>query len=157
MDQPGLIGQRVDRYQIERLLGAGGFGSVYRARHVHTDATVALKLLKKSLGADHQMLERFLREARAAASVGSEHIVRVMDAGIAGDQQAFLALEYLDGLDLKELRPGPGSLALPAGGAAGVAGARSAFGGPRQGHRAPRHEAGERLRGAAARRAGHRE
>lgn len=103
MDQPGPIGAKVDRYQIEKLLGAGGFGSVYRARHVHTDATVALKLLKKSLGADQGMLERFLREARAAASVGSEHIVRVMDAGLAADGQAFLALEYLDGQDLKDL------------------------------------------------------
>jgi serine/threonine protein kinase len=103
MQSPGLIGTKVDRYQLESLLGAGGFGSVYRAKHVHTEATVALKLLKKSLGADQQMLERFLREARAAASVGSEHIVRVTDAGIAGDGQAFLALEYLDGSDLKEL------------------------------------------------------
>ena len=110
MTQPGLVGTRVDRYQVERLLGAGGFGSVYLAKHVHTDATVALKLLKRSLGADQQMLERFLREARAAASVGSEHIVRVMDAGLAADGQAFLALEFLDGLDLKELSAQQGPL-----------------------------------------------
>jgi serine/threonine-protein kinase len=110
MQQPGVIGTRVDRYQVERLLGAGGFGSVYLARHVHTDGTVALKLLKRSLGADQQMLERFLREARAAASVGSEHIVRVMDAGLAADGQAFLALEFLDGLDLKELAAQHGPL-----------------------------------------------
>lgn len=103
MQSPGVIGTRIDRYQLERLLGAGGFGSVYRARHVHTDAHVALKLLKKSLGADQQMIERFLREARAAASVGSEHIVRVTDAGLTPDGQAFLALEFLDGCDLKEL------------------------------------------------------
>lgn len=103
MQSPGLIGSKVDRYQLERLLGAGGFGSVYRARHVHTDAAVALKLLKKNLGADQQMIERFLREARAAAAVGSDHIVRVTDAGLAADGQAFLALEFLDGCDLKEL------------------------------------------------------
>lgn len=111
MQQPGLVGTRVDRYQIERLLGAGGFGSVYLAKHVHTDSPVALKLLKKSLGTDQQMLERFLREARAAASVGSEHIVRVMDAGQSSEGQAFLALEYLDGLDLKELAAQQGPLA----------------------------------------------
>ena len=111
MQGPGLVGTRVDRYQVERLLGAGGFGSVFLAKHVHTDATVALKLLKKSLGADQQMLERFLREARAAASVGSEHIVRVMDAGLSAEGQAFLALEYLDGNDLKELAAREGPLA----------------------------------------------
>ncbi len=110
MQSPGLVGTRVDRYQLSRLLGAGGFGSVYLATHVHTDAKVALKLLKKSLGTDQQMLERFLREARAAASVGSEHIVRVMDAGLSSDGQAFLALEFLDGCDLKELAAQQGPL-----------------------------------------------
>lgn len=100
---PGLIGSKVDRYAIEALLGSGGFGAVYRARHVHTDATVALKLLKRSMGADAQMIERFLREAKAAASIGSEHIVRVSDAGVSSEGQAFLAMELLEGMDLKEL------------------------------------------------------
>lgn len=110
MQEPGMIGARVDRYQLERLLGMGGFGSVYRARHVHTDAVVALKLLKKSLGADPKMIDRFLREARAAAAVGNEHIVGVLDAGPADDGQAFLALEFLDGMDLKELATAQGPL-----------------------------------------------
>lgn len=81
MAHPGPIGSRLDRYQVEALLGAGGFGAVYRARHVHTDVLVALKVLKRALGADPGMVERFLREARAAAAVGSDHIVRVLDAG----------------------------------------------------------------------------
>ncbi|MBM4778010.1 MAG: protein kinase [Archangiaceae bacterium] len=103
MTQPGPIGQRLDRYQVESLLGAGGFGSVFRARHVHTDSVVALKVLKAQLGADPQMVERFLREARAAAAVGSDHIVRVLDAGQGPDGTPFLALELLEGVDLKEL------------------------------------------------------
>jgi serine/threonine-protein kinase len=109
MTAPGLIGTRVDRYEVQRLLGVGGFGSVYRARHVHTDATVALKLLKRELNADASMIERFMREAKAASAVGNEHIVGVLDAGIAPGGQAFLVLEFLDGWDLKELvfREGP--------------------------------------------------
>ncbi|MEW6433904.1 MAG: protein kinase [Myxococcota bacterium] len=103
MSMPGLIGSKVDRYEIEALLGSGGFGAVYRARHIHTDARVALKLLKRSMGADAQMIERFLREAKAAAAIGSEHIVRVSDAGVSSDGQAFLAMELLEGMDLKEL------------------------------------------------------
>lgn len=103
MSQPGPIGQRLDRYQVESLLGAGGFGSVFRARHVHTDALVALKVLKAQLGVDPQMVERFLREARAAAAVGSDHIVRVLDAGQGPDGTPFLALELLEGVDMKEL------------------------------------------------------
>ncbi|MBK7862981.1 MAG: serine/threonine protein kinase [Archangiaceae bacterium] len=109
LDAPGPIGSRIDRYQVLRLLGQGGFGSVYRARHVHTDVEVALKVLKKQLNADQTMIERFLREAKAAAAVGSENIVRVLDAGVASDGTAFLAMELLDGWDLKELlaREGP--------------------------------------------------
>lgn len=103
MSQPGPIGQRLDRYQVESLLGAGGFGSVFRARHVHTDSVVALKVLKAQLGADPQMVERFLREARAAAAVGSDHIVRVLDAGQGPDGTPFLALELLEGVDMKDL------------------------------------------------------
>ena len=102
MSAPGLVGQQVDRYKLERLLGQGGFGTVYRARHIHTEATVALKLLKKELGADQSMLDRFMREAKAASAVGSEHIVGVLDAGVT-EGQAFLALEFLDGWDLKDL------------------------------------------------------
>jgi eukaryotic-like serine/threonine-protein kinase len=109
MSAVGLIGQRVDRYQIEQLLGVGGFGSVYRAQHIHTDAHVALKLLRKQLCTDGAMVERFLREAKAAAALGNEHIIRILDAGITPDGQAFLALEFLQGCDLQELaqREGP--------------------------------------------------
>ncbi|HVE85035.1 MAG TPA: protein kinase [Myxococcales bacterium] len=103
MNAPGLIGARLDRYAVQSLLGTGGFGAVYLARHVHTEANVALKVLKRFLSQDPVMLDRLLREAKAAASVGSEHIVRVLDAGVSPEGQGFLAMELLDGVDLKEL------------------------------------------------------
>ena len=112
MNAAGLIGTSVDRYQLVSVLGVGGFGSVYLANHVHTGAPVALKLLKRALSSDRAMLDRFLREARAVQAVNSEHIVRVLDAGKTPDGLAFLALEYLDGLDLKELAAKEGPLGV---------------------------------------------
>ena len=97
----GLVGSQIDRYQVEGLLGVGGFGSVYRARHVRTKAEVALKVLKPELAADAVTLERFQREASTAAAVGSEHIVRVLDADVTTTGLAFIAMELLDGDDLK--------------------------------------------------------
>src|SRR5262245_29308232 len=103
MNAPGLIGAKLDRYAVQSLLGSGGFGAVYLARHVHTDSPVVLKVLKRFLSQDPVMLDRLLREAKAAASVGSDHIVRVLDAGVSPEGQAFIAMELLDGVDLKEL------------------------------------------------------
>ena len=97
----GLVGSQLDRYVIEGLLGVGGFGSVYRARHTRTQAHVALKVLKPELTTDAVTLERFLREASTAAAVGSDHIVRVMDAEVTKGGVAFIAMELLDGDDLK--------------------------------------------------------
>ena len=101
MSVGGLVGSQIDRYQLEGLLGVGGFGSVYRARHVRTRAVVALKVLKAELAADAVTLERFQREASTAAAAASEHIVRVLDADVTPNGTAFIAMELLDGDDLK--------------------------------------------------------
>ena len=103
MTAAGLCGGQVDRYLIERLLGKGGCGAVYRARHTRTEGLVALKILNQDLMADASMLERFMREARAAALVGDDRIVRVLDAEVAPGGLAFIAMELLEGDDLKQL------------------------------------------------------
>jgi serine/threonine protein kinase len=90
----------VDRYVLERELGRGSFGAVYVARHKVLGTHVALKLLHPLQAQDTNAVERFLQEARAAASIGNAHIARVSDAGVAADQQVFLAMELLDGEDL---------------------------------------------------------
>lgn len=103
MAETGLCGTQLDRYFVEKLLGSGGFGAVYRARHARTQAIVALKVLKPELMTNATILERFLREATTAASVGSEHLVRVVDAEVTALNVAFIAMEYLEGEDLKSL------------------------------------------------------
>lgn len=90
----------VDRYALEQELGRGAFGAVYVARHTILGTRVALKLLHSTQAQEPDAVERFLREARAAASIGSPHIVRVSDAGITSTRQAFLAMELLEGEDL---------------------------------------------------------
>lgn len=95
--------RQIDRYVLERELGKGAFGTVFRARHSVTGRSVALKLLHPHLARDAEVVERFFREARAAASTQSPHIVDVLDAGMdPASRSPFLALELLDGVDLED-------------------------------------------------------
>ena len=90
----------IDRYTVEAELGSGGFGAVYRARHVVLGRAVALKVLHPQRATDTDVLQRFLREARAVAQLGSPHIVQVLDADMSADGRAFIAMELLEGEDL---------------------------------------------------------
>jgi serine/threonine-protein kinase len=101
-------GTRIDRYEVHELLGKGGYGAVYRARHLLTEQWVALKVLEQG-ASDSEGYDRLVREARAVAALGNPHVVRVFDCGVAEGGQAFLAMELLQGRDLAELvaREGP--------------------------------------------------
>ena len=95
------IGKCLDgRYRIEAQLGAGGAGTVYRARHVGLDRTVALKVLQKQHRERWGSRKRFEREARALAQLSHEHIVAVSDCGVDGDVP-FLVMELLEGESLE--------------------------------------------------------
>lgn len=99
----GPCGTRIDRYDVERWIGGGGMGAVYLARHTMLQHRVALKLLHPSIAQRGDILERFLREARATASLGSPHIVKVFDCAVTPEGTAFIAMEALDGESLQAL------------------------------------------------------
>ena len=88
--------------EIQQLLGTGGMGCVYLARQPRLDRMVAVKILPKELARDEKFAERFSREARAMARLNHPNIVRVYDFGTAGDI-GFLIMEYMDGMNLREL------------------------------------------------------
>jgi serine/threonine-protein kinase len=91
------------KYELLRLLGIGGMGSVYEARHLRIGRRLALKTLHAELAKNTQVVERFLREAQAAAAIGSEHIVDITDAGETAEGVPFLVMEYLEGQDLAHI------------------------------------------------------
>jgi serine/threonine-protein kinase len=100
-----------DKYEIFEVLGRGGMGCVYRARHRQLDRWVAIKLLSRDLG-DPDDVTRFCREARAAAQISSVHVAQVMDAGILANGRPYIVMEYLRGNDLSRLRVQHGRLSV---------------------------------------------
>jgi len=97
---PGTI---VDgRYEIESLIGSGGMADVYRAHDSELDRKVALKLLHRRFSTDPEFVERFRREASAAASMQHQNIVAIFDRG-EWNSTYYIAMEYVSGPTLKQL------------------------------------------------------
>ena len=96
------IGQRLGDYLIEDQIGRGGMGVVFRARHMASGKAVALKLMAPDLADNLSFRERFIREAEAGPQLGHPNIVSVFESGEA-DGELFIAMELVEGIDLKEL------------------------------------------------------
>lgn len=90
------------RYRLDRPLGDGGMGQVYRAEHVLMRKTVALKVLHAELTENKEVVARFQREAQAAALLDSPHVCQATDFGQTEDGEFFLVMEYLEGQTLHE-------------------------------------------------------
>ena len=91
------------KYQIERLLGQGGMGVVMAAKHLALGKLVAIKVMRPEVLVEPSAAQRFVREARAASRLRSEHIVRVIDLDTIDGGVPFIAMEYLEGEDLGAL------------------------------------------------------
>jgi len=98
-----MVGELIaGRYELEELVGTGGMSSVYRAQDRLLERKVAIKLLHEHYTRDEDYVERFRREARAAAKLSHPNIVTVIDRGEADGRQ-FIVFEYVDGQNLKQL------------------------------------------------------
>jgi serine/threonine protein kinase len=99
--QPNELAERFPHLEILDLLGQGGMGAVYKARHKELDRLVAVKILPAEVSRDPAFALRFSREARAMARLSHPHIVAVYDSGRSGELY-YLVMEYVDGVNLRQ-------------------------------------------------------
>lgn len=99
-----------DKYRVERVLGEGGMGVVVAARHVQLEQLVALKFLQPDVASRPDVVERFLREARAAARMQGRHAARILDVGQDASGMPYMVMEHLEGEDLDRLLAREGKL-----------------------------------------------
>jgi serine/threonine-protein kinase len=95
------------KYRVERIIGEGGMGVVVAATHLSLDTLVALKFITRDGG---QAIPRFLREAKSAVRLKSEHVARVSDVGTLENGMPYMVMEYLEGRDLNAVLEASGPL-----------------------------------------------
>jgi serine/threonine protein kinase len=115
MSAGGLASPAIERlvagkYRVERVLGHGGSGLVVAATHVHLDQRVAIKTMLRTALQHRNALERFAREARAAARIQSDHVACIYDVGEDDEGLPYIVMEYLEGSDLWEALEERGAL-----------------------------------------------
>lgn len=112
LDAPLAPGHRVGEYLVEATLGAGAFGTVYRAVHPLIGKTVAIKVLSLRCSADPAIVARFVDEARAVNHIGHPGIIDIFGFGQLPDGRHYYIMEHLRGRTLLELLTAQGRLAL---------------------------------------------
>jgi serine/threonine-protein kinase len=96
------VATSIGKYEVLRVLGSGGMGTVYEARDPLIERRVAIKVLAPELAQDAELRERFMREAQAAGRLRHPNIVQVYDVG-EGSGQLFIAMEFVAGSDLERI------------------------------------------------------
>ncbi|MGZ3449007.1 MAG: protein kinase domain-containing protein [Polyangiales bacterium] len=113
-DPQALVGQSLSaKYQVRRLLGRGGMGSVYEGQNIEIGKRVAIKTIDQFHAMSHELATRLRREARAAAAVESNHIVQVFDVGEDPKCGVYMVMEFLAGEDLGAKLQREGRLEAP--------------------------------------------
>jgi hypothetical protein len=103
MSAPLAVGAVIrQKYVVEGLLGQGGMAYVFSAVHLHLQQRVAIKVLRPDTPQGPEVIERFLREARAASRLEGAHVARVIDVDTLEDGSPFIVMEQLEGCDLAE-------------------------------------------------------
>ena len=106
MSQPTAVDlvqqRRFGRYEIQKKLGAGGMGEVYRARDLTLGRAVAIKVLRGAAFTDPERLARFEQEARSASALNHPNIVTIYEVGTVGDVR-YIAMELVEGRTLREI------------------------------------------------------
>ncbi len=100
------------RYRVEGVIGIGGMGAVFRARHLALGKTFALKILHRMYTRDADIVARFMREARAATQTGHPNIIDVIDIGTTDDEDVYFVMELLEGRTLGEVVGTEGPMAV---------------------------------------------
>jgi serine/threonine-protein kinase len=95
-------GRAFGKYVIKRFIAEGGMATVFEAQHQKLDQRVAIKLLNRNLAQKPDIVQRFEREARAAARLVSPNVVRVIDVDTSDDGRPYIVMEFLEGRDLEE-------------------------------------------------------
>lgn len=107
-DQESLVGSTLaERYRIDELLGVGGMGAVFRARHLLLKRDVAVKVLHPELVANEDISKRFDREAQSAARLDHPNVVPVTEFGSTDSGMKYMVMQLLSGRELGELLDGP--------------------------------------------------
>ncbi len=99
-----LVGQTLDRrYLVEKVIGLGGFGTVYSATHAHTRDKLAIKVLRANVAEDPTVVQRFRREATLTSQLKHPNTVSVIDFGEMDDGRLYLVMPFLEGRTLTDL------------------------------------------------------